>query len=362
MRVRLLGTAAGGGFPQWNCNCVNCRSVRAGLHGARPRTQSCAAVSADGSGWFLLNASPDVRQQIEAFPPLLPPIGAQRGTGIEGVLVTNADLDHTLGLFILREGRPLSIHATPTVRDTLAEGLALERVMDCYCGVEWHAPPSQLRPLLRADGTSSGLRYAALSLAGKPPRYREQGVRRWALGVKDPMEEGVERLAFSVKDPTEAANREEGRGKREEKHPTPNAQRLTPAGTDDGVDGHCVGYEIVDETTGGRLIFLPDVAQLDEIVMARVRDCDVLLLDGTFWSEEEMQTQGVGATPAARMGHLPVGGQDGSLARIAPLAGPRRIYVHINNTNPMLLTDSPERAAVEAAGCEVGDDGLELQL
>src|SRR5271165_5974470 len=120
MRVRLLGTAAGGGFPQWNCNCANCISVRAGLNGARPRTQSCAAVSADGRRWFLLNASPDVRVQIESFPPLLPPPGARRGTGIEGVLITNADLDHTLGLFVLREGRTLPIHATPTVRAALA--------------------------------------------------------------------------------------------------------------------------------------------------------------------------------------------------------------------------------------------------
>src|SRR5689334_11485729 len=116
MRIRLLGTAAGGGFPQWNCNCANCREVRAGTGQAQPRTQSCVALSADGRRWFLLNASPDVRIQIESFPPLLPAPGTARGTGIEGVLLTNADLDHTLGLLILREGRTLPVHATPAVR------------------------------------------------------------------------------------------------------------------------------------------------------------------------------------------------------------------------------------------------------
>jgi pyrroloquinoline quinone biosynthesis protein B len=306
MRVRLLGTAAGGGFPQWNCNCANCRAARAGTGRAQPRTQSCVALSADGRRWFLLNASPDVRIQIESFPPLLPAPEAARGTGVAGVLLTNADLDHTLGLLILREGRPLPIHATPAVRRSLSGGLLLDSVLDCYCGVEWHEPPTELAPLPAADGAPSGLRYAAFALPGKPPRYREQAA--------------------------------------------------APTG------GDCIGYRFVDEATGGRLICLPDAAALDAPALAQLRDCDAFLLDGTFWSENEMQTMGAGTTPASRMGHLPVGGPNGSLARIAPLPVPRKIYVHINNTNPMLLADSPERAEVEAAGVAIGWDGMEIAL
>src|SRR6266851_5485257 len=129
MRVRLLGTAAGGGFPQWNCNCANCRGVRAGTVSAQPRTQSCVAVSADGRRWFLVNASPDVRGQFESFAPLLPHGSTRRGTGVEGILLTNADLDHTLGLFVLREGERLTVHATAAVRQALTDGLGLSTVL-----------------------------------------------------------------------------------------------------------------------------------------------------------------------------------------------------------------------------------------
>jgi pyrroloquinoline quinone biosynthesis protein B len=306
MQIHLLGTAAGGGFPQWNCNCAICRAVREGTRPAQPRTQSCAAVSADGRRWFLLNASPDVRLQIESFPPLLPTGATPRGTRIEGILLTNADLDHTLGLLILREGGRLPVHATATVRHALTEGVALAAILESYCGVDWREPPSELSPLTYADGTPSGLHYAAFALPGKPPRYLE--------------------------------------------------------GRAEAAPGDCVGYRIVDKATGGRLVFLPDAAILDEVVMGQLRACDVLLLDGTFWSENEMERMGVGTTPASRMGHLPIGGQDGSLVRIAPLSIARKIYVHINNTNPILVEDSPERAAVEAAGVEVGHDGMDLTL
>lgn len=306
MYVRLLGTAAGGGFPQWNCNCRNCRGVRAGTVPARPRTQSCVAISADGSRWFLLNASPDIRIQIESFPLLLPSPETVRGTGLEGILLTNADLDHTLGLFILREGFRLPVHAASRVRRALTDGLSLARTLEHYCGIDWHEPPAELQPLLYADHSPSGLSYSAFPVAGKPPRYLEGAV-------------------------------------------LPGA-------------GDVVAYRIVDETTGGRLLFMPDVAALDESTLTEVRNCDTLLLDGTFWGEHEMQLMGVGSTSAREMGHLPVGGPDGSLARIAPLPIRHKIYLHINNTNPMLIEGSPERAAVEAAGVTIGWDGLEFSL
>ena len=177
-RVRLLGTAAGGGFPQWNCACGNCRAARGDPAAARPRTQASAAVSGDGRRWFLLNASPDLRAQVEAFPALLPPEGAARGTGIAGVLLTAADLDCALGLFLLREGGRVAVHATAAVRRALDDGLRLTAVLDRYGGVEWREPPREPAPLAAADGAERADlprlprgRQAARATGGtRPPR------------------------------------------------------------------------------------------------------------------------------------------------------------------------------------------------
>jgi pyrroloquinoline quinone biosynthesis protein B len=306
MRVRLLGTAAGGGFPQWNCNCRNCSGVRSGALQALPRTQSCVAISADNRRWFLLNASPDVRIQVESFAALLPGPDLIRGTSLESVLLTNADLDHVLGLFMLREGSGLQVHASGRVRRALSERLNVDRVLEHYCGVAWHEAPLEVRPLPGADGKVSGLLFCAFPVPGKLPRYVETS-----------------------------------------SSPAP---------------GDVIAYRFVDESTGGRLLFMPDVAALDDRTLNEMSDCDALLLDGTFWSEDEMRVMGVGEDSASRMGHLPVGGASGSLARIAGLPIRRRIYIHINNTNPMLVEGSAERAAVEAAGVQVGWDGMEFTL
>ena len=305
MHVRLLGTAAGGGFPQWNCGCLNCEGVRRGTIRARPRTQSSAAISADGRRWFLLNASPDIRVQIESFDPLLHH-GTVRGTAIHGILLTNADLDHTLGLFMLREGGRSIVHATPSVQRTLDEGLHLTQVLDSYGGVEWRRPPAELAPLACADGRSSGLSYAAFPVPGKLPRYRE------------------DRAAASEQD--------------------------------------TVGYVLADDFTERRLVYLPGLDAIGRDVLTHLQDADALLLDGTFWRDDEMQIAGAGSASARAMGHLPVGSEDGSLSTMASLPAARKIYVHINNTNPMLREDSPERRAVENAGAEVGWDGLEFTL
>jgi pyrroloquinoline quinone biosynthesis protein B len=306
MRVRLLGTAAGGGFPQWNCNCRNCSGIRSGSLQALPRSQSCVAISPDNRRWFLLNASPDIRTQIESFASLQPAPGLIRGTAIEGVLLTNADLDHVLGLFILREGSKFFVCASSRVRQALTEGLNLAQVLEHYCGLDWREPPWELSPLLTNDGKSSGLHYAAFPVSGKSPRYLGYG------------------------------------------------SSSTPGGV--------VAYRFVDEATGGRLLFMPDIAALDGRTLDEIRSCDALLIDGTFWSDDEMQVMTSCGDTASKMGHLPVGGARGSLVSIASLSIPRKVYIHINNTNPMLIEDSAERAAVEAAGAQIGWDGMEFEL
>jgi pyrroloquinoline quinone biosynthesis protein B len=306
MRIILLGTAAGGGLPQWNCNCPNCREARAGSARVVPRTQSSAVVSADGEAWFLLNASPDLRIQLESVPRLHPRVKISRNTKIEAMLLTNADLDHTLGLPLMREGGRIHVHATPQVRDALTWGISLAPTLKSFGGIQWTKPSRKLSPLLRRDGSKSGLQCQAVDVIGKPPRFMKG------------------RHSF-------------GRG-------------------------HSVGYRIVDEKSGGRLLFLPDVAVLDEQTIHALSDCDVLLFDGTFWSENEMRKLGVGKLSAKQMGHVPISGPRGSLKQLARLQIARKIYTHINNTNPILRKDSPEYAAVRAAGVEVGRDGMELVI
>ena len=306
MRIRLLGTGAGGGVPQWNCNCRVCREARAGTGRVRPRTQSCVAVTADDRRWFLLNASPDIRAQIESFPPLHPPSGVKRGSPVEGVLLTNADLDHTLGLLLLREGEPLRIHATTAVRRALTEGLSLAPTLEAFSGAEWIQPPGGEAPLTCRDGSRSGLVYRAFAVAGTPPRFMRAAPPR--------------------------------------------------------PEGGTVAYHIRDEQTGGRLLFVPDAGRIDDALARGIPACDALLFDGTFWSEHEMRDLGAGDHPASQMGHLPISGADGSLKTLSEAKVKHRIYIHINNTNPVLIEDSPERAALAAAGCEAGWDGMEIGI
>jgi pyrroloquinoline quinone biosynthesis protein B len=294
--IRVLGSAAGGGFPQWNCGCPGCRAVRDGSRPCRPRTQSSVAVSADRRRWFLLNASPDIRTQIESFPALHPRDG--RATPLEAVLLTDAELDHTLGLLLLREGRGVDVHSTEAVRDTLVNGTSLLRTLEAYCPVRWH-PVVPEADVLLGDGLS----------------YR----------------------AFDV--PTTKRARF---GSQTEK-------------------GRVVGYRLTDERSGRSAIYLPGVQSLTA-VRDQLDDCACLLVDGTCWHDDELIRLGLASKTSREMGHLPIDGPGGSLEQLTPLPIERKIYIHVNNTNPILLDDSPERRTVERHGMEVAMDGLELRV
>ena len=297
MWVRVLGAAAGGGFPQWNCGCPQCRAVRDGSRPCRARTQSSVAVSADYRRWILLNASPDIRAQIESFPALHP--RGIRDSPLQAVLLTDAELDHTLGLLLLREADDIEIHATAAVHETLLEGTSLLQTLGAYTNVEWR---------LVSTGTE-------VSLA-----------------------DGLSYQAFDV--------------------PTNKRARF---GTGYGEES-VVGYRITDESTGRTLVYLPGAQELTASVLARLEGCTGLLFDGTCWQDDELIRLGIAGKTSREMGHLPIGGADGSLEQLAPLPIERKIYIHINNTNPILLEDAPERRIVEEYGFEVAADGLELEI
>lgn len=301
MWVRVLGSAAGGGYPQWNCTCLPCRAVRDGSRPCRPRTQSSIAVSPDYRQWFLLNASPDIHAQIESCPALHPSRGSGGGreVPVRAVLLTDAELDHTLGLLLLREGRGLEIHATEAVRDTLQDGTSLLRTLNAYCPVNW-VPVMPGADALLAGGLS----------------YR----------------------AFDV--------------------PTTKRARFGSA----DAKGRVVGYRLTDERSGRALVYLPGVQDLTAAVLGQLEDCVCLLVDGTCWQDDELIQLGLAGKTAREMGHLPVSGPGGSLGQLAALPIERKIYIHINNTNPILLEDSPERRAVGQRGMQVAVDGMELQI
>jgi pyrroloquinoline quinone biosynthesis protein B len=306
VRLRVLGSAAGGGFPQWNCGCGNCRAARAQHGAARPRLEESVALSADGEHWFLLQASPEVRRQIESFPALWPK--APRHTPIAGFLLTNGDLDHVLGLLCLRESQPLVVHATEEVRQGFAEGNAVYRTLDRFPGhLTWRRLELGVeQPLLLGDGRGSGLHVTALAAPGKRPLHLEH------TGPASP--------------------------------------------------GDNVGLLIRDARTGGRLAYFSALAALTPAVREVMAGAHCVFVDGTFWSDDELIREGLGERRGRQMAHLPVGGPDGSLEVLRALPVRRKLLIHLNNTNPLLRADSAERAVVAEAGVEVADDGLEIEL
>ena len=303
MIIKVLGSAAGGGFPQANCNCRNCADLRLGRAGLEPRTQSSLAVSADGQSWLLLNASPDLRQQIGATPALAPRPGKRaRSSPIASVVLTNGDVDHVAGLLSLREGFAFTLYASGRVLDALAANSIFNVLRDdCVGRVEL--------PLEGRIEVEGGLVVAAYAVPGKVALYLEDG--------------------------------SDGFGTRE---------------------GDSIGIAVSDPATGALFHYVPGCAAIDISLAQRLRGARLVLFDGTLYTDDEMIVQGLSEKTGQRMGHMPMAGPDGSMAAFAELDVERRVYVHINNSNPTLREGSPERLAVERAGWEIAHDGMEFRL
>jgi pyrroloquinoline quinone biosynthesis protein B len=303
MRVRVLGSGAGGGLPQWNCGCAGCSQARAGT--IAPRLQDSVAVSTDGKSWVLFNASPDIRQQIEGFSPLHPQ--RTRDTPIAAVVLTNADIDHCLGLFVLREGSPLAIHSTRAVLDSLRDHDALTRTLERVPEqTRWSALElGHSQPVLGAGGRETGISVEAIAVPGKIP---------------------------------------------------PHLETLVEVGPE-----HNLGLLIRSNEGGFTLGYASCVAHDAPGVQRILDEADMVLFDGTFWSSDELIEAGAGRRRAQDMAHWPLSGPEGSLEELRRRCRGRCVLTHINNTNP-ILRDTPERRAVIAAGVRIADDGLDAIL
>ncbi|MEM9175206.1 MAG: pyrroloquinoline quinone biosynthesis protein PqqB [Myxococcota bacterium] len=304
MKIFVLGSGAGGGFPQWNCNCPNCSGLRAGTLRASARTQSSLAIHDGGDDWLLVNASPDLRAQLETCPALQP-ARAVRDTAICAVLIVDAQIDHTTGLMTLREHtKRLPVYCTPSVHSDLTTGYPLFTVLEHFRGVEWHPidaigrKPFQIPEL-------PGIELHPIPLPGEAPPY--------------------------------------------------SPRRHQPAEDD------TIGLTFIDRASGRRVFYAPGLGGWTELVIEQAEQADVVLIDGTLWKDDELADRGAADKTGQEMGHLAQTGDDGMLGRLAPLSA-RKILIHINNTNPILDEASPERARLDAAGIEVAFDGMEIEV
>ncbi|MCB1520749.1 MAG: pyrroloquinoline quinone biosynthesis protein PqqB [Hyphomicrobiaceae bacterium] len=310
MIIKVLGSAAGGGFPQWNCNCRNCASVRSGKPGFRARTQSSLAVSRDGRDWVLLNASPDLRQQINDTPELGSAIdGQHRNSPIKAAVLTNGDVDHIIGLINLREMQPFAVYGSDRVLATLDKNSVfnvLNREM-----VPRHELALDSPTMLAGPDGPLGLEIEAFAVPGKVALYLEDASQGDNFGSKE---------------------------------------------------GDTIGLAVRDPAAGTEFFYIPGCAEVDPPLARRIENASLLFFDGTLFTDDEMLQAGLMPKTGKRMGHISVSGDDGSIGAMAPLGIGRKIYVHINNSNPILDENSDARRATETAGWEVGYDGMEVRL
>lgn len=303
MKIRVLGAGAGGGFPQWNCNCHNCARIRRNAMNGKPRTQSSIAVSTDNNNWLLFNVSPDIRAQLEAFPAIQPKNGI-RDTGIKAILLIDSQIDHSTGLLMLREGKPLEIYCTEMVKQDLSTGFPIFNMLTHYCGVNQHTIPT--------DGSSftipgiDDLRFYSQALLSKAPPY--------------------------------------------------SPHRYDPH------EGDNIGVIIEQISTGKKVFYSPGLGEIEPHVLSAMQAADCVLVDGTFWTDDEMVAQGISHKHAREIGHLPQSGEAGMMEVLNSLGDKRKILIHINNTNPILDEDSEPFKQLADNGIEVAYDGMEIDL
>jgi pyrroloquinoline quinone biosynthesis protein B len=310
MLIKVLGSAAGGGLPQWNCNGRNSADARKGATGIAPRTQASVAVSADGRQWVLLNAAPDLRQQINDTSELHPrPEEGARNSPIKAVVLTNGDVDAIAGLLTLREGQPLTVYGTGRVLDLLASNSVFD-VLDA--GLVKRTKMTYGRPFtVEGPQGNVGITVEAFDVPGKIPLYLEDARAGAGLGTQE---------------------------------------------------GDTAGLKVTETATGKHFFYIPGCSKVDDALRARLKDAPLVLFDGTLYANDEMIVQGLLNKTGERIGHINMSGAAGSIAQLAPLKIGRKVYIHINNSNPALREDSPERAAVEAAGWEISYDGMEVRI
>lgn len=304
MFVHVLGSGAGGGFPQWNCNCVNCKGVREGIIKASPRTQSSIAVSANGTDWILFNTSPDIKKQLDDFPALQP-AREVRDTAITAIVITDAQIDHVTGMLTLREhNKPWEVYTTKAVYEDLTTGFPVFNILGHFRGINHHEIATDQSSF--TIPTAEGLVFTAVPLKSEAPPY------------------------------------------------SPHRHNTVP--------GDNIGMRIEDTRTGKNLFYAPGLGVAEPHVLEYMRNADCVLVDGTVWTDDEMSHEGISNKRAQEMGHLDQSSKGGIMEILSSMDKPQKFLIHINNTNPILNEDSPQRKMLNDAGINVSYDGMDIEL
>jgi pyrroloquinoline quinone biosynthesis protein B len=304
MHIHVMGSGAGGGFPQWNCNCVNCKGVREGTIKATKRTQSSIAISANGTDWILFNASPDIKKQLDDFPAMQPG-RAVRDTAISAIVITDAQIDHVTGMLTLREHiAPWEVYTTEAVRQDLTTGFPVFNILGHFRGINHHEIVTDQSVF--TIPSAEGLEFTAVPLLSEAPPY------------------------------------------------SPHRGNTVP--------GDNIGMHIKDTRSGKSLFYAPGLGVAEPHVLEYMRNSDCILVDGTVWTDDEMANEGISDKRASEMGHLDQSSDGGIMSILNAMEKPRKILIHINNTNPILNEDSPQRQTLNKSGIELAFDGMDIEL